>query len=111
MGTSVGGGEASGAAATPFVCLENLVSQEMLTDDNEYTEVVDDIKDECAKSGDVVAMVVPRPPAEGAGKCFVHYADVAAAIKAVGDLNNRQFDGNMVKASYISEAQFPKVET
>ena len=80
----------------------------MLADDNEYTEVVDDISAECAKSGAVVAIVVPRPPADGAGKCFVHFADVGAATKALGSLDKRQFDGNIVKASFITEAQFPK---
>jgi splicing factor U2AF subunit len=91
--------------ASAFMCLENLISEAMLKDDAEYTEVVDDIRSECSNSGAVLEMVVPREGA-GSGKVFVQFADVAASAKAFNSLNGRQFDGNVVKALYITQADF-----
>ncbi|KAG8726110.1 hypothetical protein FRC12_023695, partial [Ceratobasidium sp. 428] len=41
--------------------LLNMVAPEDLTDDSEYEEIVEDIRDECSKFGPVRTLVIPRP--------------------------------------------------
>lgn len=93
------------------ICLENLVIVSELNEDTEYADLKDEIQRECAKSGPVVRLSVPRPgnPAVAAlvGKAFVQYQTPAAAQQAVRTLNGRTFDGKSVKAYYINPTAFP----
>jgi len=77
----------------------------MLADD-EYEEVVEDIKQECQVSGPVAAINIPRDGVNK-GACFVRFVDMAGAAKARESLHNRQFDGNTVTATFITPEQMP----
>ena len=93
--------------ATKVVKLEGMLTQEMLDNDDEYAEVLDDIKTECeGVGGPVVSVTMPRG-GEHATLCFVVFADEAGAAKARASLHERQFDGNTVKATFITEADVP----
>ena len=81
--------------------LDGMLSQEMLNDDAEYAEVLDDIKTECEGVGGAVQAVVMPRTGPHATLCFVTFGEVASAAKARESLDNRQFDGNTVKASFI----------
>ena len=89
---------------TVAIKLENMISDEMLSADDEYKEVVDDIREECSLSGPVADVVIPRDGA-AKGLCFVRFETVAAAAAARRSLDRRQFDGNVVKASFIEPAE------
>lgn len=39
----------------------NMVSPEELLDDEEYEEIVEDVRDECSKYGQVKSIEIPRP--------------------------------------------------
>lgn len=101
---AMGAMDAAGGGPTPtsVLVLENLVAAEELADDQEYEEIVEDIKNECSKSGTVMAVKVPRP-GQGAdvGKAFVQFGDPMQAQAAFQALNGRVFGGNTVKATYI----------
>ena len=43
------------------VMLSNMVSIKELKDDEEYEELLEDVKDECSKYGQVKSVVAPRP--------------------------------------------------
>merc|ERR1712216_1070414 len=98
------------AQATQCLSLENMLSKEDVVGD-EYDEIVEDIKEECAKHGAVEKVSVPRPKADGSepediGKAFVKFATVEAATKALDALSGRTFDGKKVVVKYIDEDSF-----
>ncbi|KAK7401491.1 hypothetical protein VNO78_13017 [Psophocarpus tetragonolobus] len=97
--------------ATKVVCLTHAVSADELKDDEDYEEIVDDMRQECSKFGTLVNVVIPRPPpdgepAPGVGKVFLEYVDIDGATKARAGLNGRKFDGNQVVAVFYPENKF-----
>lgn len=50
-----------GGIPTEVLCLMNMVSPEELLDDEEYEEIVEDVRDECSKYGQVKSIEIPRP--------------------------------------------------
>ncbi|KAK7334431.1 hypothetical protein VNO80_26188 [Phaseolus coccineus] len=97
--------------ATKVVCLTHAVSADELKDDEDYEEILDDMRQECSKFGTLVNVVIPRPPhdgepAAGVGKVFLEYVDVDGATKARAGLNGRKFDGNQVVAVFYPENKF-----
>ncbi|KAH1248307.1 Splicing factor U2af large subunit A [Glycine max] len=97
--------------ATKVVCLTHAVSSDELKDDEDYDEILDDMRQECSKFGTLVNVVIPRPPpdgepAAGVGKVFLEYVDIDGATKARAGLNGRKFDGNQVVAVFYPENKF-----
>ncbi|XP_020223623.1 splicing factor U2af large subunit A isoform X1 [Cajanus cajan] len=97
--------------ATKVVCLTHAVSADELKDDEDYEEILDDMRQECSKFGTLVNVVIPRPPpdgepAPGVGKVFLEYVDVDGATKARAGLNGRKFGGNQVIAVFYPENKF-----
>lgn len=62
--------------------------------------------------GQVVSLVIPRPPMpgnvppSGLGKVVVEYATVEAAGQAQVAMHNRRFAGRTVTAVYLNEANY-----
>lgn len=50
-----------GGVPTEVLCLMNMVAPEELLDDEEYEEIVEDVRDECSKYGQVKSIEIPRP--------------------------------------------------
>lgn len=46
---------------TEVLCLLNMVTPEELTDEEEYEDILEDIKEECNKHGVVRSLEIPRP--------------------------------------------------
>ncbi|CAI5465672.1 unnamed protein product [Closterium sp. Yama58-4] len=113
-----------GAAAVPgaavdiptkIICLSQVVSPNELTNDEDYDEIMEDMREECAKYGSLVNVVIPRPPAPGAtapgvGKVFVEYGDTAGALKAKAALHGRKFGGNAVVAIFYPEDAYARAD-
>ncbi|KAG5091399.1 hypothetical protein JHK82_050177 [Glycine max] len=60
--------------ATKVVCLTLTISSDEVKDDEEYEEILDDMRKECSKFGTLVNVVISRPPPDGEpavgfGKC------------------------------------------
>ena len=47
--------------ASEILCLMNMVVADELKDDEEYEEILDDIREECLKYGYVRSIEIPRP--------------------------------------------------
>lgn len=47
--------------ATEVLCLMNMVTPEELLDDDEFYDIVEDVKEECSKFGEVKSLEIPRP--------------------------------------------------
>lgn len=50
-----------GGIPTEVLCLMNMVAPEELLDDEEYEEILEDVRDECSKYGQVKSIEIPRP--------------------------------------------------
>merc|ERR1719347_2315091 len=46
---------------TEVLCLLNMVMPDELTDEEEYEDILEDIREECAKYGEVRSIEIPRP--------------------------------------------------
>lgn len=72
-----------------------------------------EVKEECAKYGDVVSCLIyelPTRPEDEAVRIFVEFAKVEHAVKAVVDMNGRFFGGRCVKAGFYSVDKFKKFQ-
>ena len=101
------------AAAVPagvpsrVVLLEGLVaSTDELVNHDDYADLLEDVRAEVAKHGALLGLAVPRPPEPAAGRVFVHFADISAAIGAATRLHSRLFGGARVAARYYDEGAF-----
>ncbi|XP_034683198.1 splicing factor U2af large subunit B isoform X2 [Vitis riparia] len=104
-----------GALATKVVCLTQVVNADELQDDEAYEDIVEDMRIEGGKFGNLVNVAIPRPkpngePTPGLGKVFLEYADIDGATKARTGLNGRKFDGNQVVAVFYPENKFSQGE-
>jgi hypothetical protein len=99
---------AAAAPATPateVLRLANAVTAEDVDDEEEYSDILDDMKEECAKFGAVVGIVMPK---EGAGKTMVYikFDSAASAEKARLGLDGRSFESRKVEATFYELAKF-----
>eukprot|EP00850_Spirogloea_muscicola_P020774 SM000226S07415 [mRNA] locus=s226:105576:111005:+ [translate_table: standard] len=108
---------AAGPAETPtkVVCLAQVVTPNELVNDEDFEEILEDMRSECGKYGTLVNVNIPRPGPNGeqlpgVGKVYVEYVDTAGAQKAKLSLNGRKFGGNSVIALYYPEEQFARGE-
>jgi len=87
-----------------------MLTADMLTSDDEYKEICEDIQQECETSGAVTELKVVRT-GPLAGVCFVKFGQLSGAAKARESLDKRQFDGNTVQAIFVSEADMEDIVT
>ncbi|KAE8682041.1 Splicing factor U2af large subunit B [Hibiscus syriacus] len=100
---------------TKVVCLTQALNVDDLRDDDEYEDIVEDMRQEGGKYGALVNVVIPRPnpkgePTPGVGKVFLEYSDVEGSKKAQAAMNGRKFGGNQVIAVYYPENKFAQGE-
>lgn len=74
----VPGFQATGLGSTTEVlCLMNMVTAEELVDEEEFEDIIEDIREECSKYGTVRSIEIPRPiegvDVPGLGKVCVEY--------------------------------------
>jgi len=101
----------------------NMVTPDDLISDQDYNEIVEDIRDECSSYGTVEDLRVPRPSqssrekkwgpeaqaareadeAAGVGRVYIKFADNAGATKALGNLAGRKFGGRSIVATLVPD--------
>ena len=110
-----------GAAALPpppppptsrVLVLREAVVADELADDEEYAEIVEDMREEGGKYGKLEEVVVPRPAKEGGeaprgvGLVVLAFAEPSGAGAAYQALNGRRFGGRTVRACYLPEEAY-----
>ncbi|MFH4979565.1 hypothetical protein AB6A40_006274 [Gnathostoma spinigerum] len=89
---------------TEVLCLMNMVTENELKDDEEYEDIMEDIKEECSKYGIVKSLEIPRAipgvDVTGVGKVFVEFNDKMECQKAQAALTGRKFSNRTVVTSY-----------
>ncbi|WZZ12889.1 hypothetical protein YC2023_105978 [Brassica napus] len=108
-------GTAAAAAATKVVCLTQVVTEDELRNDEEYEDIVVDMRDEGGKFGALTKVVIPRPssngePVQGVGKVFLEYAETESSSRARNGMNGRKFGGNEVVAVFYPEDKFEQAD-
>ncbi|KAJ7760448.1 hypothetical protein B0H16DRAFT_1532332 [Mycena metata] len=106
----------------------NMVTPDDLTNDEEYGDLYEDVKEECANFGRVEDLRIPRPvkkdkskwapgdggqmaaqdavrvdEAAGVGRVYVKYEEAASAHRALKGLAGRSFAGRSIIATILSE--------
>ena len=91
----------------------NMVTPDDLIDDEEYVEIVDDIRTEVSKYGAVEDVRVPRPAhgrghhpsdqANGVGRVYVKFVDDLGAAAGMRALAGRSFAGRSIIATLLGE--------
>ncbi|KAM1347595.1 hypothetical protein PS2_036512 [Malus domestica] len=102
---------ASGETPTKVLCLTEAITADQLGDDEEYVEILEDMRDECSKFGTLVNVVIPRADQNGeqipgVGKVFLEYTDTGGCANAKNVLGGRKFGGNIVHAVYYPEEKY-----
>uniref|UniRef100_A0A162A276 Splicing factor U2af large subunit n=1 Tax=Daucus carota subsp. sativus TaxID=79200 RepID=A0A162A276_DAUCS len=97
--------------ASKVLCLTQVVTEDELKDDEDYEDILADMKTECGKFGNLVNVVIPRPnpngeASAGVGKVFLEYVDTESASKARAGLHGRKFGGNQVVAVFYQEDKY-----
>ncbi|KAM9779701.1 splicing factor U2AF 65 kDa subunit-like [Neosynchiropus ocellatus] len=99
---------------TEVLCLLNMVMPEELVDDEDYEEILEDIRDECCKYGSVRSIEIPRPvkgvEVPGCGKIFVEYVSAADCQKAMQALTGRKFANRVVVTKYYDPDMYHRHE-
>merc|ERR1712213_264049 len=74
-------GMAGPGQPTEVLCLLNMVVAEELADEEEYEDILEDIREECGKFGEVRSLEIPRPvpgvEVPGLGKVFIEFGSHA----------------------------------
>jgi len=107
---------------TCIVQLINVVSPEDLANDTDFEEILEDIREEAKKYGNVVSMYIPRPsergrdsegnllpidePMWGVGRVFIEYKKPEEALKAHSELGGRRFAGHNVISGFFPEDRY-----
>ncbi|KAF1778924.1 Nucleotide-binding alpha-beta plait domain [Phytophthora cactorum] len=95
------------------VVLLNMVTPEELEDEEEYADIVDDIKGECERFGAVPSLLLPRPRdgvPSAVGKVYVEFGDVQSAQAAATELHGRGFSNRTVAVEYMDEGKYARRE-
>ncbi|XP_018322996.1 splicing factor U2AF 50 kDa subunit isoform X1 [Agrilus planipennis] len=100
--------------ATEVLCLLNMVTPDELKDEEEYEDILEDIKEECNKHGVVRSIEIPRPiegvDVPGCGKVFVEFNSVLDCQKAQQALTGRKFSNRVVVTSYFDPDKYHRRE-
>jgi splicing factor U2AF subunit len=101
------------AAAPPRVVkLVDAVDVKELADDEEYADIVEDMREEMGRFGAVRAVHVPRPATDGApdppgvGRVIVEFEAPGAAMAARNAAHGRKFDGRVVQATLMTAEDY-----
>merc|ERR1711887_432535 len=88
-------GAAVSGQPTEVLCLLNMVVAEELADEEEYEDILEDIREECGKFGEVRSLEIPRPvpgvEVPGLGKVFIEFTSSSDCQAAQLSLTGRKF--------------------
>ena len=96
---------------TRILVLLNMVANEDLETDSEYSGLMEEVEEEVRKFGKLLSIQIPRKATasiepSAVGKIFLEYATIQDSTNAERELSGRQFGPNVVKASYHDEQEY-----
>jgi splicing factor U2AF subunit len=97
---------------TTVMQLLNMVTVDDLEHDEDFENILADIREECSQFGELVQVCIPRPVKDrrvaGIGKIFVEFVKVEDCMRAVSELSGRSFADRTVLTSYFPLEKFHK---
>lgn len=107
-------GAAGSTSPTEVLCLLNMVVAEELADEEEYEDILEDIREECSRFGEVRSVEIPRPvpgvEVPGLGKVFIEFGSSLECQKAQHALTGRKFSNRVVVTSYFDPDKYHRRE-
>lgn len=128
-------GVGASGPATEVLCLLNMVTADELKDEEEYEDILEDIKEECNKYGVVRSIEIPKPiegecqnrifthncewnfnelsagvDVPGCGKVFVEFNSILDCQQAQQALTGRKFSDRVVVTSYFDPENYHRRE-
>ena len=91
--------------ASTVVELTNMVTMDDLSDQNEFTEILEDTRSEVSQFGNLITVSIPRTGTY-ATRIFLKYEKREGAEKAIKGLGGRTFDGKSVGARFFDEGEY-----
>jgi splicing factor U2AF subunit len=83
-----------------------MVTSYELADDQEYYDILEDVKLECQPFGEVIRVVIPRVkegfPPSSEGNIFVEFSHPDMARRAASSLIGRKFADRTVTVEYVN---------
>lgn len=106
----------NGEAGEPTKCMTmlNMVTPQELIDDEEYAEIVEDIKEECDKYGSVLDVRIPRPLAQSKGssaQAWKSTVDASGPSEATHDEHGTLKEREGVGRVYVRFAEVDQCES
>jgi len=102
------------SVSTEVLCLLNMVTEEELRDEDEFEDIMEDVREECGRYGRVKSLEIPRPitgvDVPGVGKIFVEFESVSECQKAQQALTGRKFANRVVVTSYYDPDRYHRRE-
>lgn len=99
---------------TDVLCLMNMVLPEELEDEEEYEDILEDVREECGKYGSLKSLEIPRPikgvEVPGCGKIFLEFNSIIDSQKAQQALSGRKFSNRVVVTSYYDPDKYHRRE-
>ncbi|XP_032825862.1 splicing factor U2AF 65 kDa subunit-like isoform X2 [Petromyzon marinus] len=99
---------------TEVLCLMNMVTAAELAEEEEYEDIVEDIREECKKYGCVRSLEIPRPinglEVPGCGKIFVEFSSILDCQRAQQALSGRKFASRVVVSKYFDPDKYHRRE-
>uniref|UniRef100_A0A673Y660 U2AF homology motif (UHM) kinase 1 n=1 Tax=Salmo trutta TaxID=8032 RepID=A0A673Y660_SALTR len=92
---------------SPVLRLLNLIDDSHLHNEEEYEDILEDMKEECQKYGSVVSLLIPKEN-PGKGQVFVEYANAGDSKEAQRLLTGRTFDGKFVVATFYPRSAYKR---
>lgn len=91
--------------------LLNMVTDDDLATEEDHRSLLEEVREECAKFGDLRDIKIPRETGDGVDasalrKVYLLYASPEEASQADKELTGRQFGPNVVETQYYSESDF-----
>lgn len=88
-----------------------MVTPDELKDDEEYEEILEDIREECNRHGAVRSVEIPRPldgveDVPGVGKVFVEFMSTTDCVHAQQALTGRKFANRIVVTSFYEPERY-----
>lgn len=100
--------------STEVLMLMNMITPDELEDEDEYEDIVEDVKEECGKYGVVVSLEIPRPirgvEVPGVGKIYVEFNSIIECQRAQAALTGRKFSNRVVVTSYYDPDRYHRRE-
>nr|XP_060630322.1 serine/threonine-protein kinase Kist [Anolis sagrei ordinatus] len=84
---------------SPVLRLLNILNDASFQSEEEFEDIIDDIKEECSKYGQIVSLFVPKE-SPGKGHVFVEYTNAGDSKAAQQALSGKRFDGKFVVTTF-----------